>query len=168
MKDKIDVSQLSQFEYEPISTCYLKYPESVRLDRPFYALTDNPDIKEWGQYVFDRGHLMNEQPGLLAVVVSVSSAVDETGKHTLEADMARQLAKAFKRPELENPLWSRIITEKRATFSCTPDLERPAAETEKKGLILAGDYLRKEYPATLEAAISSGIESSKILSKRQH
>lgn len=26
LKDKIDVSLLSQFEFEPISTCYLKYP----------------------------------------------------------------------------------------------------------------------------------------------
>ncbi|ARQ45933.1 hydroxysqualene dehydroxylase HpnE [Oxalobacter formigenes] len=167
LKDKIDVSLLSQFEFEPISTCYLKYPESVRLDRPFYALTDNPDKKEWGQYVFDRGHLMHDQPGLLAVVVSVSSAVDEADKGTLDADIARQLAKAFKRPELEKPLWSRIITEKRATFSCTPGLERPAAVTEKNGLFLAGDYLRKDYPATLESAISSGIACAKILSKRQ-
>ncbi len=168
LKDKIDVSPLTQFEYEPISTCYLKYPDSVRLDRPFYALTDNPDKKEWGQYVFDRGYLMPDQKGLLAVVVSVSSVAGDTGKETLEADMARQLAHAFKRPELENPLWSRIITEKRATFSCTPDLERPSCVTEKNSLFLAGDYLRKDYPATLESAISSGIETAKILSKRQY
>lgn len=168
LEDKIDVSLFGQFEYEPISTCYLKYPDTVRLDRPFYALTDNPDNRDWGQYVFDRGHLVPDQQGLLAVVVSVSSAVDETDKETFETDMARQLAKAFKRPELENPVWSRIITERRATFSCTPDLERPAAITEKKGLFLAGDYLRKDYPATLESAISSGIGAVRNLSKRQH
>ena len=167
LKDKIDTSLLEQFEYEPISTCYLKYPDSVRLDKPFYALTDNPDKAEWGQYVFDRGHLMPDQRGLLAVVVSVSSDVIETVKQTLEADIARQLALAFKRPELENPLWSRLITERRATFSCTPSLERPLSTTEKKGLFLAGDYLCRNYPATLESAISSGLESAKILSKRQ-
>ena len=167
LKDQIDVPLLEQFEYEPISTCYLKYPDSIRLDRPFYAMTDNPGKKEWGQYVFDRGHFMPGQQGLLAVVVSVSSVFGEADKETLEADIARQLAESFKRPELESPLWSRIITERRATFSCIPDLERPSPMTEKKGLFLAGDYVRKDYPATLESAISSGIESAKILSKRQ-
>lgn len=165
LKDKIDVSLLEQFEYEPISTCYLKYPDSLRLDRPFYALCDNPDKKEWGQYVFDRGHFVSGQSGLLAVVISVSSVIRETERENLESCVAKQLAKAFRRPDLENPLWSRIITEKRATFSCTPDLERPVAMTGKKGLILAGDYLRKDYPATLESAISSGIQSAKFCQK---
>ena len=166
LKDETGVSPFEPFRYEPISTCYLKYSDSIRLQRPFYALIDNPDKKEWGQYVFDRGQLFPDQQGLLAVVVSVSSAVMDSGKETLETDIARQLAHAFKRPELENPLWSRIFTERRATFACTPGLLRPGI-TGKKGLFLAGDYLRSDYPATLESAISSGIDSVKILSKLQ-
>lgn len=167
LKDKIDVSLLEQFEYEPISSCYLKYPDSIRLDKPFYALLDRPEQKAWGQYVFDRGYLAPDQSGLLAVVISVSSALGETDRETLAADVARQLAEAFKRPELEKPLWSRVITERRATFACTPDLERPAILADKKGLFLAGDYLRHDYPATLESAVSSGIETVKVLSKKQ-
>ena len=168
LKDKIDVSLLDRFRYEPISTCYLKYPDPVRLPRPFYALLDNPGQNEWGQYVFDRGHFMPDQPGLFAVVVSISSTVDESGKATFESDIARQLAHAFRRKELEKPLWSRTITEKRATFACTPDLERPAVKTEKNGLFLTGDYVRDDYPATLESAVSGGIECVKILSKMQY
>ncbi len=167
LKGQADVSLLEQFEYEPISTCYLKYPDTVRLSRPFYALLDNPDRKEWGQYVFDRGHLASDQKGLLAVVVSVSSTVDEMDKESLAADIAVQLAKSFKRPELAKPLWSRIITERRATFACTPNLQRPAMMTGKDGLFLTGDYMRRDYPATLESAISSGMESVKVLSKMQ-
>lgn len=167
LKGQADVSLLEQFEYEPISTCYLKYPDTVRLTRPFYALLDNPDRKEWGQYVFDRGQLAQGQQGLLAVVISVSSTVDEMDKESLAADIAAQLAKSFSRPELAKPLWSRIITERRATFACTPNLERPALMTGKDGLFLTGDYMRSDYPATLESAISSGMESAKVLSKMQ-
>lgn len=167
LKGQADVSLLEQFEYEPISTCYLKYPDTVRLSRPFYALLDNPDRKEWGQYVFDRGQLAQGQQGLMAVVVSVSSTVDKMDKESLADDIAAQLAKSFNRPELENPLWSRIITERRATFACTPNLERPALMTGKDGLFLTGDYMRSDYPATLESAISSGMESVKVLSKMQ-
>lgn len=168
LKDKTDVSLLGQFRHEPISTCYLKYPGSVRLPRPFYALLDNPDKEEWGQYVFDRGHFVPGQQGLLAVVVSVASAVTEPDRKTFDADIARQLAQAFKRGELEKPLWTRTITERRATFACTPNLERPAVPTEKKGLFLAGDYVRNDYPATLESAVSSGMATARILSKTQY
>lgn len=167
LKGQADVTLLEQFEYEPISTCYLKYPDTVRLTRPFYALLDNPDKKEWGQYVFDRGQLAEDQQGLLAVVVSVSSTVDEMDKESLATDIAAQLAKSFSRPELAKPLWSRIITERRATFACTPNLERPALMTGKEGLFLTGDYMRSDYPATLESAISSGMDSVKVLSKMQ-
>jgi hydroxysqualene dehydroxylase len=47
------------------------------------------------------------------------------------------------------------ITEKRATFACTPGLQRPRAEL-APGLLAAGDYIEGPYPATLEGAVRSG------------
>ncbi|MBL8446503.1 MAG: FAD-dependent oxidoreductase, partial [Zoogloeaceae bacterium] len=49
------------------------------------------------------------------------------------------------------------ITEKRATFSCRPGLQRPTHRTPIPGLWLAGDYVESDYPATLESAVRSGI-----------
>ena len=46
-----------QFAHEPITTCYLQYPASMRLAQPFYALPDQPADHQWGQFVFDRGWL---------------------------------------------------------------------------------------------------------------
>lgn len=52
----------------------------------------------------------------------------------------------------------RIITEKRATFSATPDnvVKRPSNQTSAKNLFLAGDYTNTKLPASIESAIQSG------------
>ena len=52
----------------------------------------------------------------------------------------------------------RSVCEKRATFACTPALERPPAAI-AYGLAAAGDYLQGPYPATLEGAIHSGWQA---------
>lgn len=162
-----DTALLDALEFEPVTTCYLHYPPAIRLEQAFYALLDYPEKRQWGQYVFDRGHFIDGQNGLFAVVVSVSSAMKESGKEEIAAGIGRQLAESFGRPELETPLWSRVITEKRATFKCLAGLERPGSLLDKRGLLLAGDYVSGDYPGTLESAVSSGVKAVKILSKLQ-
>lgn len=159
----VDTSALTAFDYEPISTCYLKYPASIRLAQPFFALLDDAATGQWGQFVFDRGQLDTAQNGLLAVVISASADAIGIGHDALAAAIAKQLAKVFQKPELGMPQWTRIISEKRATFSCTPDLVRPANATGRNGLALAGDYTAGDYPATLESAIRSGISAANCI-----
>ena len=43
-----------------------------------------------------------------------------------------------------------------------PALSRPANETGVDGLLLAGDYTDSDYPATLEAAVRSGIRAAHL------
>ncbi|MBI1771076.1 MAG: FAD-dependent oxidoreductase, partial [Burkholderiales bacterium] len=156
---------LSHFNYEPITTCYLQYAPSVRLLRPMLALLDDVAQKKWGQYVFDRGQLQPDQAGLLAVVVSVSQTATEIDRHELAMDIAAQLAQSLGMPELAQPIWHQCISEKRATFSCTPGLRRPDNCTNYPGLYLAGDYTDGDYPATLEGAVRSGIAASQTILK---
>ncbi|QOY92419.1 FAD-dependent oxidoreductase [Massilia sp. UMI-21] len=155
--------QLAALAYEPIATCYLQYDPAVRLDLPFHALLDDPAGGRWGQFVFDRGQLDAAQPGLLAVVVSAAGEAAALEQDALASAIAAQLAQDLRRPELAAPRWSRVITEKRATFSCTPDLARPAGATPLPGLVLAGDYTASDYPATLETAVRSGLAAAKLI-----
>jgi squalene-associated FAD-dependent desaturase len=160
------VAELDAFAYEPISTVYLQYAPGTRLPLPFCALLDAPDEGAWGQFAFDRGQLDPAHDDLLAVVVSAAGDAAAQPQDTLARAVASQLAGAFAMPDLATPLWQRVITEKRATFSCTPGLRRPDNATALAGLVLAGDYTAGEYPATLEAAVRSGaIAAACVLGK---
>lgn len=155
--------QLAAFTYEPITTCYLQYAPTTRLALPFYALVDDPSIGHWGQFVFDRGQLDSAQAGLLAVVTSVSSGAASMERGPYAQAIATQLAADLERPELTTPVWSQVISEKRATFACTPGLQRPPVRTPLPGLVIAGDYTASDYPATLEAAVRSGVAAAAAL-----
>jgi squalene-associated FAD-dependent desaturase len=157
------VAQLDAFAYEPIATVYLQYAAGTRLPLPFCALVDTPADNRWGQFVFDRGQLDPGQDGLLAVVISGADPAGGIGQDALAAAVADQLAAAFGQPALAKPLWVRTITEKRATFACTTALDRPANATGMAGLALAGDYTACDYPATLEAAVRSGVAAAGVI-----
>jgi len=151
------LSAINAFAYEPIVTCYLQYPGSVSLPAPMLGFSGG--IAQW---VFDRGRLGGPK-GLLAAVISASGAHEEFTKEELVSRIGIELKAAL--GELPSPQWSRVITEKRATFSCTPSLERPEAFTAVPGLALAGDYVASEYPGTLEAAVRSGIAAATAVAK---
>jgi len=143
------LSRINAFGYEPIVTCYLQYPESVLLPAPMLGFTGG--IVQW---VFDRGKLGGPK-GLLAAVISASGAHEELAKETLVSQIESELRAAL--GGLPGLIWSQVITEKRATFSCSPALERPGGTTAIPGLLLAGDYIASDYPGTLEAAVRSGV-----------
>ena len=149
------LAAINAFAYESIVTCYLQYPESVSLPAPMLGFGGG--IAQW---VFDRGRLGGPK-GLLAAVISAAGAHEQ-----LAARIGIELKAAL--GDLPSPLWSQVITEKRATFSCTPALARPGAFTAVPGLMLAGDYVASEYPGTLEAAVRSGIAAGATLVAAPH
>lgn len=143
------LSRINAFGYEPIVTCYLQYPESVSLPSPMLGFTGG--VLQW---VFDRGRIGGSN-GLLAAVISASGKHEELSKESLISQIETELKVAL--GSVPKPLWSQVITEKRATFSCVPRLERPEGTTPLPGLLLAGDYVAADYPGTLEAAVRSGV-----------
>jgi uncharacterized protein with NAD-binding domain and iron-sulfur cluster len=112
--------------------------------------------------MFDRGWLGGPK-GLLAAVISASGAHEQLTKEELAARIEIELKAAL--GELPSPQWSQVITEKRATFSCTPSLARPEMLSAIPGLALAGDYVASEYPGTLEAAVRSGVAAARAVGK---
>ena len=149
---------IEELDYQPIVTCYLQYEESISLPAPMLGFSGG--IAQW---VFDRGRLGGPK-GLLAAVISASGAHDELTKEELTGRIGLELEAAL--GELPMPLWSQVITEKRATFSCRPALARPGGATAVPGLLLAGDYVASDHPGTLEAAVRSGIAAAALLRAR--
>lgn len=89
--------------------------------------------------------------GLLAFVISNSAGQERQALCAAVAAQAQsQLGLAV------NVL--RSVSEKRATFACTPALPRPAAAI-APGLAACGDYVQGPYPATLEGAMRSGWQA---------
>lgn len=160
-----DTSGIDALEYEPITTCYLQYAPSVRLEQAFFALADDAAAGRWGQFVFDRAAL-GGHAGMLAVVVSASRDAIGQGHDALAAAVAAQLTVEFGNPALRTPSWARVISEKRATFACTPGLVRPPNDLGLDGLALAGDYTAGDYPATLESAVRSAVQATRLIQRR--
>lgn len=157
------IDALAALAYEPIATVWLGYARAFRLPAPMTRLDDAP-----GQWAFDRPDVLARAgPGsprlaqLLAVVISAG------GPHTaLSGDaLARAVDAQLRRldPSLPPCAWSQAIVEKRATYACTRTRPRPAGARLAPGVYLAGDYVDTEYPATLEAAVRSGIAAARAV-----
>nr|WP_315189966.1 hydroxysqualene dehydroxylase HpnE [uncultured Albidiferax sp.] len=135
------LAQAHALQFESIATVYAT--SSARLSQPMLSLKGGP-----AQFVFDRGQLGGAS-GLLAFVASASHGDKQTLEDTVITQGRAQLAL----PGLQ-PL--RTVVEKRATFACTPGLQRPAQHI-APGLVACGDYVDGPYPATLEGAVRSGM-----------
>jgi squalene-associated FAD-dependent desaturase len=153
--ETLDVAaMLDAYRFEPIGTVYLAYPDTLRL--PFPMLGMNGPI---GQWVFDRGW-QGKANGIVGCVLSAQGAWDERGDDALVAALHGELQETLGRA-LPEPDWHRVIRERRATFSCRPGLPRPSAKTALHGVLLAGDYVVADYPATLEGAVRSGCRAAR-------
>lgn len=139
-------------EHTAITTVYLR-ATGQHLPAPMLALRSRP-----AQFVFDRGWLRPGDAaaqGVLAFVISASEG---------EREALQQAVLAQARDELGLPAAAlsviRTVTEKRATFACHPGVQRPSMAV-APGLWAAGDYIEGPYPATLEAAVRSGVAAAR-------
>ena len=154
---KLDqVAKLTEsYEYQPIYTVYLQYQSNVTISAPMLGL-----IGGVSQWVFDRGILCG-QHGLMAVIISAEGQHQQLTQDELALKVAQELKASF--PQLAQALWHKVIAEKRATFSCSVNLPRPAHVTPYPNLYLAGDYTYADYPATIEGAVRSGVACADLV-----
>jgi hypothetical protein len=148
--------------YEPIITVYLYCP-GAKLPSPMMALVESSTAP--AQFAFDHGAL-GASPGVFAFVVSgarrwADAGLEATGRavrlQALASFAQGTWAKGAGAPEV-----LKVLVEKRATFRCTPTLDRPPAAV-APGLVAAGDYVAGPYPATLEGAVRAGEAAVRLL-----
>ncbi len=145
--------------FEPIISLSVFSP-GTRLSQPMFALFSDSSTRPV-QFVFDQGQL-GGGAGLLTLVISgaapwLTRGTEETVK-AATAQLSRQLGAQLSSP----PQVLQVLIDKRATFSCTPGLRRPAMHI-ADGLLAAGDYVDGPYPATLEGAVRSGLAAARAL-----
>ena len=82
----------------------------------------------------------------------------------LAEEVWKEIAAIIKKNDLPLPPF-RVLKERRATIAQTPaqNMLRPNSITKWKNLHLAGDWTNTGLPATIESAILSGKNASKIL-----
>ncbi len=143
---------VAALHFEAITTVYA-WAADARLPAPMLALRH--DTQHPAQFVFDRGQL-DGSTGLLAFVVSASQGERETIQTQVLQQARSQLGLDLQAVQ--------TVVEKRATFACTPALQRPA-QTIAPGLLACGDYVAGPYPATLEGAVRSGLAAAQALGR---
>lgn len=129
-------------QHEAIATVYVT--GGPRLPLPMLAL--DSDTERPAQFVFDRSQLGGPE-GLLAFVVSASRGERDTIERQV---LAQSQGLGWEVQPLQT------VVEKRATFACTPGLQRPALQL-APGLAACGDYVEGPYPATIEGAVRSAL-----------
>jgi squalene-associated FAD-dependent desaturase len=144
------LARTDALSHEAITTVYAT--GGPRLPLPMLALRSGPGAP--AQFVFDRSQL-GGPAGLLAFVASASQG----DRETLQAQVMAQAAQLGWRAL--QPL--QTVVEKRATFACTPDVQRPDVQV-AGGLLACGDYVEGPYPATIEGAVRAALEASALLS----
>jgi squalene-associated FAD-dependent desaturase len=154
------VAQIEALEHQPIYTIYLQYPAHVALPHPMIGLHQS-----FSQWLFDKGQIA-AQPGLLAAVISAEGIHQELAQEELAKKVIVELREEF--GITDTPEWYKIIAEKRATFCCSPKLQRPNQQTALPNLLLAGDYTAGNYPATLEGAVLSGVHCAELLTGQRN
>jgi hypothetical protein len=143
-------AQAAALHYQPIITVYLQHPGPA-WPAPMLALHEGPQAP--AQFAFDLGQMCAEAAGRSAWVISGAAPWVERGLEAAAEAVRRQAERELgwaQPPEL-----IRVLAEKRATFACSPGLQRPSAAI-APGLWAAGDYVAGPYPATLEGAVLAG------------
>jgi squalene-associated FAD-dependent desaturase len=147
-------------EDSPIVSVHLLFDRPL-LAHPLAALLDSP-----AHWVFDRGALTGHPPeggGQYLTVVSsgVPDLLEIRGRGLVDL-MADALRERLGSAEL---LWSRVSREPRATFAARPGTRRLrwTMRTSRPNVHLAGAWLASDWPATMEAAVRSGVAAAQAV-----
>jgi hydroxysqualene dehydroxylase len=105
-------------------------------------------------------------PDRLSATINHANDLMEVSREHLAAQVWREVAALTGHADAM-PSW-RIIRQRRATFSATPqqDARRPGVETPSNNLFLSGAYVGRGMPTGLDSTIRSGQAAARAVVKR--
>lgn len=149
---------LSAFSHSPITGIHLWFDRPVT-DLPHATLLDR--TIQW---------MFNKSEGrYVQLVVSASRSLETMARADVIALAVRELAEFFPAVGQAKLEKAHVVKEIRATFSAAPGLEsrRPPSHTAIPNLVLAGDWTRSGWPATMEGAVRSGYLAAEAVTGKK-
>jgi squalene-associated FAD-dependent desaturase len=148
------INALQSMQHSPILGVHLRF------DRPVIHRLHHVLIEAGPQWVFrkdDAGHVLH-------VVISAADAWTELEHDDIIARIVADLARFLPEATMPHLLHARAVKERKATFAGTPefDSQRPTAalttfnHRAPASILLAGDYVQTDWPATMESATRAG------------
>ncbi len=147
------LEHLDAFNVSPIIGIHLWLDRPV-MDLPHLILTKSPL-----QWIFNKGLVTCPSTGQhLHAVISAAHDLVNQPSDGIVAMALDELRKVLPTATDACLLHSRVVKEKRATFSARPGIatHRPLATGPIENLYLAGDWACTGWPATMEGAVRSG------------
>jgi squalene-associated FAD-dependent desaturase len=136
-----------KFEHSPITGVHLWFDREVTT-LPHATLLDR--TMQW---------MFNKDSGrYLQLVVSASRDLTDLSRNEIIEIAIGDLRLYFPRVKEAKLLKAHVVKEQRATFSAAPETEslRPTPRSSLPNVVLAGDWTRTGWPATMEGAVRSG------------
>jgi hydroxysqualene dehydroxylase len=148
------VAALSGFAFEPISTLHFEFVGGLDAQANAMVMLDGAP----GQWLF--AHQLGN--GHVRASVAISAHHREEPEQQLMNDGLAQLRRSYALPV---PLWQQLVTEKRATYSCSPSQNQVLLTLPSSigRLHFAGDWCVPELPATLESAVIAGENAARAV-----
>ena len=145
-----------KLEHSPITGVHLWF------DREVTTLPHATLLDRTMQWVFnkDRGRY-------LQLVVSASRDLTALSRADIIDIAVGDLRLYFPKVKEATLVKAHVIKEQRATFSAAPETEalRPKCDAGPRGVVLAGDWTRTGWPATMEGAVRSGYLAAEAVAR---
>lgn len=150
------LAHLDEFEVSPIIGIHLWLKSSQAA--PVVTLPHLSFMQSPLHWIFNKGFDKDAGGQHLHGVISAAHDLVDLSAEQLADMVVRELNKALPATVGCRVLHSRVVKEKRATFSAKPGIDRirPTAAGSTPNLYLAGDWVQSGWPATMEGAVRSG------------
>lgn len=164
--EALPFSALKRLSGSPIISIHLWFDRPI-MEEDFVGLVGSPI-----HWVFNKSRLWTKEDdngGAISCTISGAHDLIDKPPTALSSLAHRELKRFFPMAGKAQLLKTRLIKEREATYSCTPEAEkmRLPHQTPFSNFFIAGDWTRTGLPATIESAVSSGHQCAGLVAAKR-